>query len=63
MRIIIKFKSGFKLQITCDEFGIEKNPITGEITHYDIKGIKDNKLIFFRSEDVECIFREITTER
>lgn len=63
MRIIIRFKSGFKLQITCDEFSIEKNPITGEITHYDIKGIKDNKLIFFRSEDVECIFREITTER
>lgn len=58
MRIIIRFKSGFELPINCDEFSISKNAYTGEIVEYDIKGIKDNKLIFFRSEDVECIYRE-----
>ena len=61
MRIIIRFKSGFELPITCDEFSISKN-IYGEIEEYDIKGIKDNKLIFFRSEDVECVYREMTND-
>jgi len=36
--------------------------VTGEIVEYDIKGIKDNKLIFFHSEDVECIYREMTND-
>lgn len=58
MRIIIRFKSGYELPITCDEFVIKTNRITGEIDSYDIKGIKDNKPIFFRSEDVECVFAE-----
>lgn len=63
MRIIIRFKSGFELPITCDSFSMEQHPMTNEITGYEIKGIKDNKLIFFRSEDVECIFRDMTAER
>lgn len=58
MKIIIRFKSGYELSITCDEFTIKTNRITGEIESCDIKGIKDNKPIFFRSEDVECIFAE-----
>ena len=62
MRVIIRFKSGFELPITCDEFSISKNAYTGEIAEYEIKGIKDNKLIFFRSEDVECIYREMTND-
>ena len=62
MRIIIRFKSAFELPITCDEFSISKNTYTGEIAEYDIKGIKDNKLIFFRSEDVECIYRDMANE-
>ena len=60
MRIIIRFRSGYELPITCEEFGISKNAYTGEISEYDIKGIKDNKPIFIRSEDVECIYREMT---
>lgn len=62
MRIIIRFKSGFKLSITCDEFSITKNAYTGEIEKYDITGIKDNKPIFFRMEDIECIYREMTND-
>lgn len=63
MQIIIRFKSGFELPITCDSFSITQHPITDEITGYDIKGITDNKLIFFRSKDVECIFRNMIAER
>lgn len=63
MRMIIRFKSGFELPITCDSFRITQHPMTDEITGYDIKGIRDNKLIFFRYTDVECIFRDMTAER
>ena len=63
MRIIIRFKSGFELPITCDSFSLTQHPITNEIKEYEIKGIKDNKPIFFRSEDVECVFRDMTAER
>lgn len=62
MRIIIRFKSGFELPITCDSFSLTRHPMTSEITEYEIKGIKDNKPIFFRSEDVECVFRDMTAE-
>lgn len=62
MQIIIRFKSGFELPITCDSFSLKQNPMTNEITEYEIKGIKDNKPIFFRSEDVECIFRDMTMD-
>ncbi len=61
-RVKIIFKSGFELPITCDEFRINTNALTGEITHYDIKGIADNKPLFFRVEDVECIFQEFNDE-
>ena len=63
MRIIIRFKSGFELPIMCDSFSIKQHPMTNEITEYEIKGIRDNKLIFFRPEDIECIFRDIAAER
>lgn len=63
MRIIVRFKSGFELPITCDSFSLKEHPMTNEIAEYGIKGIEDNKPIFFRSEDVECIFRDMTAER
>lgn len=62
MRIIIRFKSGFELPITCDNFSIETHAMTGELAGYDIKNIKDIKPVFFRLEDVECIFRDMTAE-
>lgn len=63
MRIIIRFNSGFELPITCESFSVTQHPITNEIAEYEIKGITDNKLIFFRSVDVECIYRDMTAER
>ena len=57
--IIIRFKSGFELPITCEEFKFSTSNITGEITNYSIKGIKDNKPLFFRAEDIECIWQKM----
>lgn len=62
MRIIIRFKSGFELPITCDSFRLTQHKMTNEIADYEINGTKDNKPIFFRSEDVECVFRDVTAE-
>lgn len=62
MRIIIRFKSGFELPITCESYSFSTHPMTGEIEKYTIEGIKDNIPIFFRSEDVECVYRDMTAD-
>ena len=62
VKVIIRFKSGFELPITCDKFSINTDTLTGEIIRYDIKGITDNKPLFFRPEDIECIFQEMNDE-
>lgn len=59
MKIVFKFKSGFELPITCDNFKFNKSELTGEITEYSINGIKDNIPLFFRSEDIECIWQKV----
>ena len=56
-KVFIRFKSGFELPITCDEFKLKT--AGGEIYSYDIKGIEDNKPLFFRTEDVECIYQRM----
>ena len=57
--IIIRFKSGFELPIRCEKFTFSMSNITGEITNYSIEGIKDNKPLFFRAEDIECIWQKM----
>lgn len=59
--IIIRLKSGFELPITCESFKFSRSNITGEITNYSIEGIKDNKPLFFRAEDIECIWQKMDT--
>lgn len=54
MRIKVRFKSGFELPITCDDFGITTHAMTGEITEYDIKGIKDNKPAIEQPHWIPC---------
>lgn len=62
MKIMIRFRSGFVLPITCEECEFSRTPLTGELDSYSFRGITDNKLIFFRSEDVECIWRDLSDE-
>ena len=59
--IIIRLKSGFELPITCEKFKFSRSDITGEITSYSIEGIEDNKPLFFRAEDIECIWQKMDT--
>ena len=59
--IIIRLKSGFELPITCEKFAFSRSNITGEITNDNIEGIEDNKPIFFRAEDIECIWQKMDT--
>ena len=56
-KIFIRFKSGFELPIVCDELKLKT--ACGEILSYDIKGIRDNKPLFLRLEDVECIYQRM----
>jgi len=61
-KVKIRFKSGFELPITCEKFNMRTDAVTGEITSYHIEGITDNKPLFFRSEDIECIIQEMNDE-
>lgn len=56
MKIIICFKSGSQLVITCEEFTLKQNGL-GEYTGYEISGIKDNKPLYIDWRDVSHIYR------
>ena len=62
MKIVFRFKNGYELPITCKTFTLTKHSILGEITGYHIEGIEDNKPLFFRMEDVECIYQKMDGE-
>ena len=56
MKIIFVLRNGFTFGVTCEEFTINKNGL-GNYSGYEIKGIKDNKPIFIRWEDVVLVYR------
>ena len=56
MKIIIVLRNGFKFGVTCEKFSLSKNEL-GAYTGYDFKGIKDNKPLFLRWEDVVLVYR------
>lgn len=60
-KVCIRFKSGFELPITCEKFKV--NTICGEISSYDIVGIEDNKPLYFRPEEIECIYQKMKEEQ
>lgn len=61
MKVIIVFKTGFQLSITCEEFSLSKSPLWEPI-RYEIKGITDNKPLYFNLSDVLCIYRDLNAE-
>jgi hypothetical protein len=61
MKIIIVFKNGFSLVVTCEKFSIDKDGL-GNITGYSIKGIKDHKPLYIEFEDVICVYRDVEAE-
>jgi hypothetical protein len=61
MKIIIVFRTGFQLPITCEEFTLERD-VLGNPIGYDIKNITDNKPIHFDFKDVLCVYRVVRGE-
>lgn len=56
MKIIFVLRNGFTFGVTCEEFSLIKNE--WKDMEYEIKGIKDNKPLFIRWEDVVLVYRE-----
>lgn len=61
MKITIVFKNGYSFSMTCESFTINKR-LGGEITGYEIKGIKDHKPLYISIEDVLCVYRDMEAE-
>ena len=61
MSIKIVFKNGYSFSVTCESFTI-KQDVLGQITGYEIKGIKDRKPLYINFEDVICVYRDIEAE-
>ncbi len=61
MRITIVFKSGYSFTITCEKFTIKRDGF-GQLTGYDIEGIKDHKPMYIDFEDVICVYRDMEAE-
>lgn len=57
--IVIRLKSGFEMRMNCDDFRLKTNSITGELTNVYYNGCKDIRPMFFRLEDVDCIYQVI----
>lgn len=57
MSITIVFKNGYSFSMTCDSFAI-KQDVFGQLTGYEIKGIKDRKPLYISIEDVMCVYRD-----
>lgn len=58
MSITIVFKNGYSFSMTCDSFTI-KQDVFGQLTGYEIKGIKDRKPLYISIEDVMCVYRDM----
>lgn len=54
---VIRLKSGFEMRMDCDDFRLKTNSITGELTNVYYNGCKDIRPMFFRLEDVDCIYQ------
>ena len=57
MRIIIVFKNGFQLNITCEKFTIYYQ--LGIPYGYEASGIEDNKLLYIDWNEVLCVYRDM----
>ena len=61
MKIIIVFKNGYSFSMTCESFIIKQDSF-GQLTGYEIKGMKDRKPLYISFEDVLCVYRDMEAE-
>ena len=57
--VVIRLKSGFEMRMDCDDFRLKIHSITGELTNIHYDGCKNIRPMFFRLEDVDCIYQVI----
>jgi len=61
MSITIVFKNGYSFSVTCESFIIKQDGF-GQLTGYEIKGIKGRKPLYISIEDVMCVYRDVEAE-
>lgn len=57
--VVIRLKSGFEMRVDCETFKLKTNAVTGELTNAYWDGCKNIRPMFFRLEDVDCIYQTI----
>lgn len=57
--VVIRLKSGFEMRVGCENFSLKTHVVTGELTHVHWDGCKNIRPMFFRVEDVDCIYQVI----
>lgn len=57
--VVIRLKSGFEMRVDCENFKLKTNTVTGELTNVQWDGCKNIRPMFFRLEDVDCIYQVI----
>ena len=55
--VVIRLKSGFEMRVDCETFKLKTNAVTGELTNAHWDGCKNIRPMFFRLEDVDCIYQ------
>ena len=62
-KVIIRLKSGFELPIICEKYEFRISDLTGQLVGYTLKGIQDNKPVYFDQNDVECVYEVLNEEK
>lgn len=58
MTVVFVFKNGYELKVKCENFTLTVHSLTGQITGYEMDGIKDNKLLYVDFSEILCVYRE-----
>ena len=61
MTIVIRFRSGAELRVKCREYKQERDA-HGRLVNLELKGVKENKPVYFSLDDVELIYRVMSDE-
>ena len=63
MTVVFVFKNGYGLKVKCENITLTVNNLTGQITGYEMDGIKDNKLLYADLNEILCIYRVSPDEK
>ena len=61
MTIVIRFRSGAELRVRCREFKLDRDG-NGRLANLKFEGIRENKPVYFKLDDVELIYRVMSDE-